>query len=171
MAIPKFFHGSENVTPFIEGDIVSLSEEEARHANMARRLQVGSDVCLLNGKGSVAYGHFVELSKKIGHVKIDKVVNHEKPRSSIRIASAIPKGDRQKVMLDMLTQSGVTEFIPLNCEFSSAPISAKQVEKWQRIVIEACKQSGNPFVMKIHQTLDVDQLINKISLGWARRRL
>lgn len=159
MAIPKFFHNSESVDLFQEGAVILLSEEETRHAGMARRLQVGSEACLLDGKGYIAYGNFVELTKRVGRIQIDKVEKHQKPNTHIRVAAAIPKGDRQKVMLDMLTQSGVTEFIPLNCEFSSTQASPKQIEKWNKIIIEACKQSGNPFLMKIHQTLDIDQLL------------
>lgn len=159
MAIPKFFHNSGSLSKFQAGDVLLLSEEETRHASMARRLESGSEMCLLDGNGGVAHGHFVELTKRVGRVQLDEIIQNELPKNVIRVASAIPKGDRQKVMLDMLCQCGVAEFIPLNCEFSSASISTKQLEKWHKIVIEACKQSGNPFLMNIRQPIDMNQLL------------
>lgn len=156
MAIPKFFHNSKQ---FVENETIVLSEEEARHASMARRLQVGSDVVLLNGQGMTAKGRFLDLNKRSATVVVDQVAQHSAPDRKIRIASAIPKGDRQKVMIDMLTQCAVVEFIPLECEFSVVQANSKLIQKWQRIVIEACKQSGNPFAMQIRQPIAVNDLI------------
>lgn len=156
MAIPKFFHQTDS---FTNGETISLSEEEARHAAMARRLRSGSEVMLLNGKGFSAIGRIAELNKRAALVNIDKIIEHEMPARSVVLACAIPKGDRQKVMLDMLTQCGVSDFIPLECEFSVTKTTAKMTEKWRRIVVEACKQSGNPFMMKTHDAVSVKELI------------
>ena len=156
MAIPKFFHRS---TGFVENETVVLSHEETRHASQSRRLQVNNAAMLLNGQGVTAIGRFVELSKKKAVVLVEHVEQHKPPKRHTIIASAIPKGDRQKVMIDMLTQCGVTGFIPLECEFSVAKTNDKTLEKWRRIVVEACKQSANPFMMDIHSPLSIEHLI------------
>ena len=156
MAIPKFFHQS---AVFSKNETLVLSKEEARHASQSRRLQVDDEVMVLNGQGMTAVGRFVELSKKKAIVLIEHIEQHKLPKKRIRIASAIPKGSRQKVMIDMLTQCGVTDFIPLECEFSVVKINDKSVEKWRKLVIEACKQSGNPFAMVVHPPISVEGLI------------
>lgn len=156
MAIPKFFHHS---TGFSENETVILSREETRHASQSRRLQVNDAAMLLNGLGVTAVGRFIELSKKKAVVLVEHVEQHKPPERRTTIASAIPKGDRQKVMIDMLTQCGVTDFIPLECEFSAVKINDKILEKWRRKVIEACKQSANPFTMVIHSPLSIEHLI------------
>ena len=159
MAIPKFFHKTDT---FIVGDTISLSDDEVRHASMSRRLQTGSEVILLNGHGWRATGKFVQLSKRVGTVFIEEVVRLDRPVKKVTLACAIPKGDRQKVMFDMLTQCGVSDFIPLHCEFSVVKASTKLIEKWQRIIIEACKQSGNEFTMQVHQPKSVAELVTEL---------
>jgi len=157
MATPKFFiQGSD----FQVDDIVVLPEDEHRHAMLSRRLPIGSEVILLNGIGSIATGRLVDLNKKSASVQVDKVEQKHPSRPLIRIASAIPKGDRQKQMLDMLTQVGVFEFIPLECQFSAVKVNGKMIQKWQRVVSEACKQSGNPFVTTVSSPLTVEGLID-----------
>jgi len=157
MAVPIFFYDS---SVFVEGETVLLSAEETRHATLSRRLSENDNVYLLDGKGCKAIGRFVELNKRVASVFIDQVETHLPEKHQRFIASAIPKGDRQKVMIDMLTQSGVSDFIPLDCEFSAVRPNDKLILKWQRIIREACKQSGNPFLMKVHCQQTVTELIN-----------
>ena len=157
MAIPKFFHCFNHLE---EGDMVKLDDSEARHASQSRRLSANDAVILLNGKGEKAYGYFAELDKRIAKVAIEKVETCSNPKRNVVVASAIPKGDRQKVMLDMLTQLGISGFIPLKCDFSVTHLSEKLTSKWQKVAIEACKQSENPFLPIIHSELDLEQLID-----------
>ena len=170
MAIPKFFHKTDT---FIVGDTISLSDDEVRHASMSRRLQTDSEVILLNGHGWRATGKFVQLSKRVGTVFIEEVIQLNRPVKKVTLACAIPKGDRQKVMFDMLTQCGVSDFIPLHCEFSVVKTSTKLIEKWQRIIVEACKQSGNAFTMQVHQPKSVVELMTELieSDIWSESQL
>jgi len=156
MAIPKFFHQADN---FRKEETIILSEDEARHASQSRRLQVSDEVLLLNGDGLIATGYFTELNRKKAVVLIKQVKEVKRSEKRIIIASALPKGDRQKVMIDMLTQLGVNDFIPLETEFSIVKANDKSLEKWRRLVIEACKQSGNPFLMNIHSPLSLSELM------------
>ena len=156
MAIPKFFHQADN---FRKEETIILNEDEARHASQSRRLQVSDEVLLLNGDGLIATGYFTELNRKKAVVLIKQVKEVKRSENRIIIASALPKGDRQKVMIDMLTQLGVNDFIPLETEFSIVKANDKSLEKWRRLVIEACKQSGNPFLMNIHSPLSLSELM------------
>ncbi len=164
MAIPKFFHNTDR---FVEGESVLLSDEETRHAALSRRLQVNDAVILLDGIGNKAIGKFTELNKRVAKITIEQIEHAQMSETDIVVASALPKGDRQKFMLDMLTQLGVTTFIPLNCEFSATKASEKNVQKWHRIVVEACKQSGNPYLMNIQSPKAISELIH--SQFWSGR--
>lgn len=170
MAIPKFFHP---VDLFEVGSIVTLDESEARHASQARRQSVGDQVMLLNGKGIKAIGNFVELSKRIARVQIADVIdensNTNDKKTDIFVASSIPKGDRQKVMIDILTQLGIAGFIPLKCEFSVSNANAKLIEKWNKVAVEACKQSENPFLPTIYPTVSLSGLV--CSEHWQNRKI
>ena len=141
--------------------IVALPELEASHAARARRLRVGDTVNLLNGKGGIASGEIHRADKRHVDVKVMSFEYIEKTPNRLAIATAIPKGDRQKVMIDMLTQLGVADVFPLMCEHSVTRYSSNLGEKWQRSAVEACKQSRNPWLPIIHEGLTVEALCGR----------
>lgn len=155
MAIPSFYH------PTLSEDVfqVELDPAEAAHAVKARRLKAGQKVRLFDGNGLQALGELSAINRRSASVMIAEFKRAEIVRRRLSIAVAIPKGDRQKVMLDMLTQLGVTEIIPLICEYSVSKVSNNTYDKWQRVVIEAAKQSQNPFLPIIGPERSLDELL------------
>lgn len=156
MAIPSFYH------PRLSGSESSivLSQEEGLHAVKARRLKVGRDVRVFNGQGLVGEAVIAEIERRKVSVDVTLLQQHDKPNCRPVIATAIPKGDRQKVMLDMLTQLGVSEIIPIRCERSITHFNDSMASKWQRIMIEACKQSQNPWLPALGDEIKLLDLIN-----------
>ena len=159
MAAPCFYCPQLNDRMIINEDsIISLSEIESSHAVRSRRLRVGDEVNLITGQGVLAYGSIDHVDKRNVRVKIEGFEATPQRAERLSIASAIPKGDRQKVMLDMLTQLGVSDVFPLVCEHSVTRYSDNLGDKWRRASIEACKQSRNVWVPTIHEGQSVDQL-------------
>lgn len=155
MAIPSFFHPD-----LCESDSnVDLQPEEAAHALKSRRLKVGQPVRLLNGQGLVGNGQLQIIDKKRAAVKMFEFTRHDRPAQQLTVAAAVPKGDRQKVMLDMLTQSGCAKIVPIQYEYSVTKFSDKLRVKWQRAVIESCKQSQNPWVPEVADSQTLDELL------------
>lgn len=152
MSTPTFFHKALAQ----DDDIVTLSATESSHAAGARRMRVGQAVSLINGAGLIAAGRILELQRRTVTVQLAEVNLMARVSPQLTIATAIPKGDRQKVMIDMLAQLGVAKIVPLAYEYSVTRYTDKIREKWLRYAIEACKQSGNPWLPQLAepQTLD-----------------
>ncbi len=148
---------------------VVLSGSEARHATGARRLEVGSRVCLFDGNGLVAVARIQTLGNRGRNpvLLLEEVARQSRPQVEWHLASALPKGDRQGVMLDMLTQLGVSSFTPLHCEYSVVKTSEKSLARFQRIVIESCKQSRRAFVPEIRSAVaPLELVINSQATVW-----
>jgi len=135
------------------GTTVTLAGEEAHHATAARRLHPGDTLWLFDGRGGTARVRLRrvgargrELELQVEHRRIESP-----PQPPIHLACAIPKGDRQQVLLDMATQLGMTQFTPLACERSVVKPGAASRERWRRICLEACKQSRRPYLPVIHE--------------------
>ena len=154
MALATFYH------PALEQSDknVVLSVAESAHATKSRRLRQGSAIQLINGRGLLAQAHILQNSKDGVSTQIDSIEKRVSP-PKISIATAIPKGDRQRTMIDMLTQLGVSEIIPLRCERSITKYKSTIQEKWQRVAIEACKQSSNPWLPKISVERDIQKVL------------
>lgn len=140
------------------GATAELDAAEARHALGARRLQVGESITLFDGQGTSAIAALQSADKRHTIVEITERTTHEKPKRTITLASALPKGDRQAVMLSMAAQLGIARFIPLHCERSVAKVSKGFESRTQRIFIEACKQSRQPFVPVIDAAMTPKEL-------------
>ena len=155
MAIPSFYHPRLEV----HDKSVSLDSNEASHAVKARRLGVGQKVRLFNGMGLVGLGLLSSVGRREVCVELNSVEKANEVEPRISIAVALPKGDRQKVMVEMLTQLGVFEIIPLRCRRSVTKFSGNTSEKWARAAIEACKQSQNPHLPFIREEHSFEQLL------------
>ena len=141
MPIP-WFHVQTLPEP---GDAVSLDKQEAKHASGPRRLGPGDEVVVFDGQGLRAPGRIAGRDDR-GDLEVE-VGRHElEPADSPRIelAASLPKGDRLSTMLDMATQLGIASFTPLKCDFSVVTLERKRQDptvRWNRIMLEACKQS------------------------------
>ena len=134
-----------SVTPelALTGTAAVLEDAEAAHAVRARRLRVGDVVCVFDGAGRTAAARISEVIKRPFevHLALEAQQHWAPPAARIHLTSALPKGDRQTTMLDMVTQLGVTDFTPVNFERSVSRVGTGSQDRWRRVLIESCKQS------------------------------
>jgi len=160
MAKPCFYYpdliGNTEV-----GSCYELPASESAHALQSRRLTVGSQIQLIDGLGCLAEATIVESGRRIVFVQLNSMSELSRAKPLVHCFIAMPKGDRQKVMVDMLTQIGVASITPLVCERAISVPKDTQLEKLARVSIEACKQSKNPFAVNIEKPLGFDELFSR----------
>lgn len=154
---PWFFAASGLTT----GDSVLLDREEARHAAGSKRLTEGDAVTLFDGRGDVARCTIRSIEKKGRDVTVEvgEVITMPAPAPFIELAFALPKGDRLNTLLAMVVPLGVNALRPLRCARSVATFGEKSDERWQRIMIEACKQSRRAHLPAIRPEVPFDEAI------------
>ncbi|MDR1957725.1 MAG: 16S rRNA (uracil(1498)-N(3))-methyltransferase [Planctomycetaceae bacterium] len=136
-----------------------LTDDEAYHLAKVMRAKVGDEVSLFDGSG-------VEFSAKIEKIGKNRVIlevcesrtPNVEPLTEVTVAVALPKGDRQKWMIEKLTELGCRRVIPLQTERSVIHASPRVVERLQRQVLEASKQSGRLTLMEVTQEMSLGQL-------------
>lgn len=146
------------------GATFELAPEEARHATAARRLVVGDELAVFDGVGGYGRARICELPRR-GPPRLELLAAEIQPPPARRVwlASALPKGDRQAAMLDMATQLGMTDFVPLVCARSVAAPGEGARVRWRRIVLEACKQSRRYYLPSLHSPSTPAQLPSQIA--------
>ncbi len=147
------------------GANLMLSGDEARHALAARRLQSGDMLWLFDGHGGLARASLQRVGKRGRELelRVEERQTAATPKSVLHLACALPKGDRQNVLLDMATQLGMTHFTPLLCERSVVKPGAGSLQRWQRICLEACKQSRRLYFPTIHNPCTLQELLARAS--------
>ena len=146
------------------GTSFELPPDEARHATAARRLAVGDELAVFDGEGGRGRARICELPRR-GVPRLELLAADRVPPPARRVwlASALPKGDRQAAMLDMATQIGMTDFVPLVSERSVAAAGEGATARWRRIVLEACKQSGRYYLPHLHSPSTPAQLSSRMA--------
>src|SRR5262245_21036213 len=105
------------VEPPISGDRVELRGDEARHSAAAMRAKAGDEVVLFDGSGAEYKARVLSLGKPA--VVLEVLERRELSRELARpitLAVALPKGERQKWLVEKATELGVCRIIPLLTE-------------------------------------------------------
>ena len=116
------------------GSKAVLTGDEARHLARVLRATVGDEVTVFDGRGR----SWAARVKAIGRDTVELETGEPRVEPAggrvLTVAVALPKGERQKWLVEKLTELGVARLVPLVTE---------------RGVIEASKQCGRSTLMEI----------------------
>lgn len=128
-----------------------LSRSESHHALHVLRLKPGDELEVFDGKGTLARALISIIGRKNVSLQIVELVHEDAslPKLSITLATAVPKGDRFRWLVEKVTELGVTRLIPLITARSIVDPSPHKLQKLEQTVIAACKQSGRLRLMQI----------------------
>ncbi len=142
-------------SPPLHGRVV-LTGDEARHLVRVLRGQVGDDVVVFAGEGVEWPAQITRLGRDEAELETGPA-RHDLPAGgpAVSIAVALPKGERQKWLVEKLTELGAAQLIPLETERGVAEATPAARERLRRGVIEACKQCGRNRLMAIGEPLSV----------------
>jgi len=143
----------------LEGE-VSLTGPEAHHLVHVMRARIGQRVHVFNGRGDEAVAEISDIQKKSVALRIleQRVVSRELS-VALTVACTLPKGDRERFLIEKLTELGVASFIPLVTQRTIVRPDDKVIERLRRVVVEACKQCGRNQLMVVGQSLQWGDLV------------
>jgi len=134
----------------IARDQVRLDGPEAHHLLHVMRAEIGAKVVLFDGTGREFLAEVVQVGRSEVQLAVlaQQNVDRELP-TELTIGIALPKGDRQKWLVEKLVELGVTRLVPLVTDRSVARPLPSVLERLQRTVIEASKQCGRNRLMEV----------------------
>jgi 16S rRNA (uracil1498-N3)-methyltransferase len=136
----------------ISGDRATLSGPESHHLVHVMRATPGTRVTLFDGGGD----EFSASVEQIGRAEVSlsilsrESVNRELP-FSLTLGVALPKGDRQKWLVEKAVELGVACLVPLRTRRGVAQPMEQALVRLRRAVIEASKQCGRNRLLRIDQ--------------------
>lgn len=127
----------------IIGALATLPESESRHIASVLRLEAGTPVELIDGSGIIYRGLLKSVSKQTVTVHIQSQLdNPESPTRPMVLCQSLLKGKKMDLLVQKATEMGVQTFQPVLSRYCESPApSPRQLERWNRIMLEACKQS------------------------------
>jgi len=139
--------------PIEVGDILAAAQEQVRYLKTVLRMGTGDPLVVFNGTRW-------EYDAAIRHVSsegMDLEITGKRPIPSreieITLCQAIPKAEKMDAIIRHATELGIGRIIPFFAERSvprwPTEKSPQKRARWQKIAIEACRQSGRADIPEI----------------------
>lgn len=123
------------------------------------RYNVGSQVIIFNGDG-FDYLAMITSLRNLGATLeiVKKTKNKNLPKMNVSLCVGIIKKDNFELAVQKATELGVTQIIPILCERSEK--KNINMERLQKIAIEASEQSGRGDIPVIQEITELSQLLD-----------
>ena len=143
-----------------------LEGPEAEHIIKSLRMKPGEKMILCDGEQN---DYICEISSVLDKAVILTPVAVEysaaEPDVAVTLYQCVPKGDKMGEIIKRAVELGVTTMIPvLSARCISRPDekAASKTERYQKIALEAAKQSNRGAVPMVLAQIDFKELISKI---------
>jgi 16S rRNA (uracil1498-N3)-methyltransferase len=138
-----------------------LSEEESKHCIRVLRLETGSEVQLVDGRGGLYNAQITDAHPKRVVLQINSVVTAFNKRNHyLHIAIAPTKNiERMEWFIEKATEIGIDEISPIICQRSER--KEVKVDRLNKIITSAIKQSIKAYHPVLNEPISFNQLIAK----------
>lgn len=166
----------------LQGDAIELTGAEAHHAAVVRRVRVGEEITLTDGRGSWVEGAVEAAQPQSVIVRVAARTEVAEPSPRLVLAQALAKGDRDEMAVQAATELGVDEIVPWQASHSVSRWEGRKIakgrERWASIVREAAKQAHRAWLPEVSEPVTTAQLARRLPAAamvllnpWAERAL
>jgi 16S rRNA (uracil1498-N3)-methyltransferase len=166
ISLARFFLQSEE----LQGNQVTISGDDAHHIARVLRLRVDDEIECVDPLGQVHRVIIRELGSRVLGVIQETVVGSQESPLTLTLFQGLAKGDKMDLVIQKAVELGVDEVIPFSSRYTVVKLDEKQArkrqERWQRIALEAAKQSGRTIIPVIGEPHTFAQVLAAVK---ARR--
>ena len=162
--MPKFFTAREN----IKDTTLIIDSEDANHLKKVLRINVGDKITVCDGAGIDYTVRVSEIGKnEIECDIIDRKKSDTEPNINITLYQGLPKAAKMDYIIQKNTELGISKIVPAKLarcvvKLENKAVEDKKCERWQKIAVEAAKQSGRGIVPEISNPMTVDEIIEDV---------
>ena len=159
--MPRFF--TEN----IDQNSGSITGEDAKHIARVLRMKNGQPLTVCDTKG-YDYACIIEgiTEEQIDLKVLSRSPSVTEPNVSVHLYQAMPKADKLELIIQKAVELGVNSITPVmtrRCvSRPDAKSMKKKLERYNRIALEAAKQSGRGIIPQVNPLLELDQALGQM---------
>jgi len=142
--MPKFFVDPSS----INDTYIFITGEDVNHITKVLRLSLNDIIIICDGQGNDYKAAIDEIGRKEVKARIlERTVSKSEPDIQVVLFQGLPKSDKMEYIIQKTTELGVSEIVPVITKRTVVKINDKKAEKnklerWQKIAVEAAKQSN-----------------------------
>lgn len=150
--------------PLRTGDTIILSEEDSHHAAHVLRLTSGTEVQLMDGQ--CRFLGVIRATAPLVTTDVGAQLASTEPQLRITLYQGLPKGDKMELIVQKAVELGAERIVPVAMERSVVKLKGqdgiKKQQRWQKIAVEAGKQSGRCSPAAVEAPLSFGQLLQAL---------
>ncbi|SFE15671.1 RsmE family RNA methyltransferase [Peptostreptococcus sp. D1] len=137
-----------------ENNSMTIRGEDVKHISKVLRYKVGDRLEVCDGADNEFICEIVEINKdSILLGIIEKKDMCRESNIEIRLYQGLPKNTKMEIILQKLTESGVSEIILVDTDRTVVSVDEKKSDKklgrWERIIYESAKQCKRGVIPKL----------------------
>ncbi len=161
----RFFIPAQVLAGVANGAEITLPKEVSHHIKTVLRFAVGTEIVLGDGLGCCCRCSIVSFSSNAIAVFVEQQWFAAETALPLELLQGLPTGDKFDLVLQKNTELGVSVFQPLVTQRSQFAVPAnkigKKLERWQRIVNEAARQSERAWLPQVVAPLSLPVAVAK----------
>ena len=144
-----------------ENDTFLLSSSDSYHINTVMRMELTDKIEIIYDN-KLYISEIVELNPLVKAKVINEVDTNNELSINVTIVQSLVKEQKMDYILQKATELGVNEIIPYMAERSIVKLDNKRdkkIERWQKIVKEACEQSKRNYIPVVTNVMTLSNLV------------
>ncbi|MBF6415118.1 16S rRNA (uracil(1498)-N(3))-methyltransferase [Nocardia cyriacigeorgica] len=143
------------------GGIAVLDGPEGRHAATVRRIRVGEQITLSDGRGLLAESEVVVAQRDRLELAVRAAAVAAPAQPPVTVVQALPKSDRSELAVELMTEAGADVIVPwqaARCVANWEAKADKGIGKWRAAAKSAARQSRRAYIPEVtglHRTADL----------------
>lgn len=159
--MPRFFVPSQN----IEGDIITITGDDARHIARALRMAEGDSITVCDMHGGEHLCRLTRIRDEACECAVlESKTGENEPPFPITLYMAYPKGDKLEIVVQKAVELGACRIVPFESsrciKKPKAEKQDKQTARLQRIAEEAAKQCGRSRLPEVAPPVSFKEMLN-----------
>lgn len=158
----RFFVEKKNIN--LESNTCIIEGEDVKHISKVLRCKSGEKLEICDNDNNEYICEIADIDKSIVELNIlHKVDIKRESDLKIKLYQGLPKGPKMEMILQKLTEVGVDEIVLVQTKRSVAKVDDKKedkkLERWERIIYEAAKQSKRGKIPRLRGILSFKEAL------------
>lgn len=161
----RFFVEKNNIN--LENNTCIIEGEDVKHISKVLRCKIGEELEVCDNDNNEYICEITDIDKNAITLDIlEKIDIKRESDLKVKLYQGLPKGPKMEVILQKLTEVGVDEIILVQTKRSVAKVDDKKedkkIERWERIIYEAAKQSKRGKIPKLRGILSFKEALEEM---------
>ncbi len=161
----RFFVEKNNIN--LENNTCIIEGEDVKHISKVLRCKIGEELEVCDNDNNEYICEITDIDKSTVTLDIlEKIDIKRESDLKVKLYQGLPKGPKMEIILQKLTEVGVDEIILVQTKRSVTKVDDKKedkkIDRWQRIIYEAAKQSKRGKIPKLRGVLSFKEALEEM---------